>query len=127
MSRCKTKNIRCITIEIVLCREIRHKKNIISILHNPIHHPSPIIHHPSSIIHHPSPINHESLFQHHKIRKRYGVLRHADISPLPRDCVFLLRKDLGGTRQRFHRRKYRVCCSVEGLWIWIGQGSVSPA
>ena len=57
-------------------------------------------------------INNESQFQHYKIYRRYGVLRRADVSPPSRDCLFLIRKDIGGGWQRFHRRKYRLGHSV---------------
>ena len=72
-------------------------------------------------IHH----EHESQFQPHKIRRRYGVLRSADVYPLPRDCLFLIRKDIGRSRQWFHRRKYRLDGSLEGVWVWVGEGGVS--
>ena len=62
--------------------------------------------------------------QHHKIRRRYGVLRRADISPLSRDCLFLLRKDIGGSWQRFHRRKCRVGGSLADGRDGDGEGGV---
>ena len=70
-------------------------------------------------------ITNESQFQPHKIRRRYGVLRSADVSPLPRDCLFLIRKDIGGGWQRFHRRKRRLGGSLEDVWVWVGEGGVS--
>ena len=72
-------------------------------------------------IHH----EHESQFQPHKIRRRYGVLHSADVSPLPRDCLFLIRKDIGGGWQWFHRRKYRLGGSLEDGWDGNGKGGVS--
>ena len=70
-------------------------------------------------------INNESHFQHHKIRRRYGVLRRADLPHLPRAGLFLIRKDIGRGRQWFHRRKYRLGRSLEGVRGWIGQRGVS--
>ena len=60
--------------------------------------------------------------QHHKIHRCYGVLRRADLYPLSRDCLFLIWKDIGISWQRFHRRKCRVGCPLEGVWVWIGEG-----
>ena len=59
--------------------------------------------------------------QHYKIHRCYGVLRRADLCPLSRDCLFLIWKDIGGGWQRFHRRKCRVGCSLEDVWVWIGE------
>ena len=61
-------------------------------------------------------------FQHYKIHRCYGVLRRVVLHPLSRDCLFIIWKDIGGGWQRFHRRKCRVGCSLEGVWIWIGEG-----
>ena len=60
--------------------------------------------------------------QHHKIHRCYGVLRRADLHPLSRDCLFLIWKDIGINWQRVHRRKCRVGCSLESVWVWIGEG-----
>jgi hypothetical protein len=68
---------------------------------------------------------HESHIQPHKIRRSYGVLRRADLPHLPRDCLFLIRKDIGRSWQRFHRRKRRLGASLEGLRVWVGEGGVS--
>lgn len=76
-----------------------------------------------SILHNPS-ITNESHFQPHKIHRRYGVLRRADLPPLPRDCLFLIRKDIGRSWQRFYCRKYRLGGSVAGLRGRVGQGGV---
>jgi len=84
----------------------RSKNNILSILHNLIHN------------------EHESQLQHYKIRRRYGVLRRVDVYTLSRDCLFLIRKDIGGGWQRVHRRKYRVCGFVADGWDGDGEGSV---
>ena len=65
---------------------------------------------------------HQDEFQHNKIHRGYGVLRRADLYPLSRDCLFLIWKDIGITWQRFHRRKCRVGCSLEGVRVWIGEG-----
>lgn len=70
-------------------------------------------------------INNEYQFQHHKIYRRYGVLRRVDVYTLSRDCLFLIRKDIGGGWQRFHRRKYRVGDSVADGRDNDGEGGVS--
>jgi len=69
-------------------------------------------------------INNESQFQHYKIHRRYGVLRRLDVSRIPRHRIFLIRKDLGGGRQRFHRWKCRVSHSVADGWDGDGEGGV---
>jgi hypothetical protein len=70
-------------------------------------------------------ITNESQFQPHKVYWRYGVLRRADLPHLPRDCLFLIRKDIGRSWQRFHRRKRRLGGPLEGVWVWVGEGGVS--
>jgi len=87
-------------------RGLISKKYILPILHNPNNH------------------EHESQLQPHKIHRRYGVLRRADVYRVPRDRLFLLRKDIGGGRQRFHRRKCRLGHSVADGWDGGGEGGV---
>ena len=52
-------------------------------------------------------------------------LRRANVSPLPRAGLFLLRKDIRGGWQRFHRRKYRLGGYVADGWNGDGEGGVS--
>ncbi len=68
--------------------------------------------------------NNESQLQHYKIHRRYGVLRRADVSHLPRDCLFLIRKDIGGGGQRVYRRKCRVGRSLADGRDGDGEGGV---
>ena len=77
-----------------------------------------------SILHNQS-IQNESHFQPHKIHRRYGVLRRADVHHLPRDCLFLIWKDLRGSRQRFHRWKRCLGRSLADGRDGDGEGGVS--
>ena len=69
-------------------------------------------------------INNESQFQHYKIHRRYGVLRRADVYRVPSHRLFLIRKDIGGGWQWFHRRKCRVGHSVADGRDNDGEGGV---